>query len=571
MLYLIILLNLTRFIGLNHSPPGFYVDEAAGAAQVLCISQTGADFYGHSLSLFTPGAGDAFYTPFYIYGQIIWTKIFGYSPAGFRSFLALSTSLSVLFLYLWVRNKSNPKIALYVAFSASIMPWAFQFSRIAWDPPLAVLFLVMALWASSLKKGYWTSGIFLALACYTYSPLRITAILLALFLPGLQWKKKGLCAIIFSVTCIPLFLQLLSPEFLARSQSLVLWSPSPSNPFSKANSFELIFIFLQQVWAHLSPVFLFIKGDANLRHSLPWFGMLSWLDAFAVLIASYFLLRDLTSKTKITYLEPTQTRLLLIAYLGIVASIIPAALTNEGIPHALRSIAAWPFFALFTGTILYQAQVGIQKRWFLLVTLCLGLSFFSLYLTRYFRDYPTASANAFLIGADPMELAYKSMHQQGLACHQAIAQKQESAKPLRTPIDQEILFNSRGNGIEYLRSGWYAPEPWGVWSNGKKAILDFPLNGVHPKQVRLHLKGFISPTHPKQSIEIWMDNALQKSISLNTTTSTSISISIPPNISAKNNLELIFYISNPISPIQAGVSDSDDRMLGIGLISAHLK
>jgi hypothetical protein len=31
MAYLIILLNIVRFIGLEYSPPGFYMDEAAGA------------------------------------------------------------------------------------------------------------------------------------------------------------------------------------------------------------------------------------------------------------------------------------------------------------------------------------------------------------------------------------------------------------------------------------------------------------------------------------------------------------------------------------------------------------
>lgn len=33
----------SRFIGLDQSPPGFYVDEAAIAAQVMCLRSTGGD------------------------------------------------------------------------------------------------------------------------------------------------------------------------------------------------------------------------------------------------------------------------------------------------------------------------------------------------------------------------------------------------------------------------------------------------------------------------------------------------------------------------------------------------
>lgn len=154
LIFLIIFLNAWRFIGLEISPPGFYLDEAAGATQIICLKETWRDFYGNGPGLFTAGfPGFGLYTPIYVYGEMLWTSVFGNAIWAFRSFLALTTSLTVYFLYLWVRNISSDKTALYVAFAASISPWAFQFSRIAWDPPLAVLFLVMALWISTLKNG----------------------------------------------------------------------------------------------------------------------------------------------------------------------------------------------------------------------------------------------------------------------------------------------------------------------------------------------------------------------------------------------------------------------------------
>ena len=80
MLYLIILFNVLRFLGLEISPPGFYADESYGATQVMCVRQTGADFFGHFLPLFAiSGPGEPIYTPTYLYGQILWTSIFGNS------------------------------------------------------------------------------------------------------------------------------------------------------------------------------------------------------------------------------------------------------------------------------------------------------------------------------------------------------------------------------------------------------------------------------------------------------------------------------------------------------------
>ena len=42
----------------------------------------------------------------------------------------------------------------------------------------------------------------------------------------------------------------------------------------------------------------------------------------------------------------------------------------------------------------------------------------------------------------------------------------------------------------------------------------------------------------------------------------------PIHYCKKKSWVYIFYITNPIFPIQADISDSDERMLGIALISA---
>jgi len=69
LIYLLLILNSLKFIGLDYTPPGFYIDEVAGAVQAICLQESGRDFYGDFLPLFAPGVNDAFYTPTYLYGQ----------------------------------------------------------------------------------------------------------------------------------------------------------------------------------------------------------------------------------------------------------------------------------------------------------------------------------------------------------------------------------------------------------------------------------------------------------------------------------------------------------------------
>ena len=69
-LLFLLALNSPKFLGLDHSPPGFYGDEVAGATQTLCLLEDAHDFQGNKLPLFAegfPGAGQ--YTPIYLYGE----------------------------------------------------------------------------------------------------------------------------------------------------------------------------------------------------------------------------------------------------------------------------------------------------------------------------------------------------------------------------------------------------------------------------------------------------------------------------------------------------------------------
>ena len=568
MLYLIILFNALRFSGLEISPPGFYADESYGATQVMCVRQTGADFFGHFLPLFAiSGPGEPIYTPTYLYGQLLWTSIFGYSITSFRAFPAFITTLTILFLYLFVKNKINYRTAMYVAFVASIMPWAFQFSRIAWDPPLAPLFLIMALWISTWQKRWWLTGIPIALAIYSYPPLRIIAPLIWLLIPGITWRRKIVVLLIAGFFCIPLLFQFQDENFASRSNMLALWSPAFYNPYRHLDLSELIPIFLRNFGAHFSFRFLFISGENNLRHSIQSFGMLSWLD-FLALIGILGLIGARVLRRIPNIFEDVQYQILGIALIGVVVGIIPAALTNEGSPHALRAISVWPFYALMTGIILSRINDILRSKKIALSFIALGVIFFGLYQYFYFYKYPYFSQEAFEAGFSN-NILYPKLLSGESSCDEVRAKVKIMDR--NTRIGETIFFakDSKGPITSYLNKHWHDREAWGIWSDGKNADLLIPLPNGNPRKIKIQFNAFLTPQHPYQDLEILINGQLLQKIRIDNASGNSISLNLPDDLSPDKLLNIEFRTPNAVSPNKAGVSSSDRRVLGFGLVSVQ--
>ena len=415
----IAVLSGLRLVGLSHAPPGFYVDEAAGAAHVLCISQTGSDVWNQSHPLFSSGLGGGFYTAPYLYGQVIWTRMFGESIQAFRSFPAVLTLITLLMLYLWVRKKASAHTARWVLLCASICPWGFQFSRIAWDPPLAPFFLMLGLWILELplKKGLLMvfSAMAFAFAAYAYPPERAQVLLLLCLLPGVSWKEKGKISFVFLILLIPLFMKMLDPLFMARAKMLAIWSDYPGNPFHDAGIFGVLLGFVGEFFSHFSFSFLFQNGDRNLRHSIQAFGMLSYLDGMAYLILIFWCIHK--RKKILKFFSDAELKLIWISIVGVVSGIIPAALTWEGSPHALRAIGAWLFFSLFSGVIIAKwSEKSAVRSWFVL---SLSLIFAINYNMSYFNEYPKRAVNWFQIERQPLGEAYNMMTQEKMSCEEA--------------------------------------------------------------------------------------------------------------------------------------------------------
>ncbi|MBS1958877.1 MAG: glycosyltransferase family 39 protein [Bdellovibrionales bacterium] len=409
------IIQFLRFYSIDTAPPGFYVDEATGAAEVMCLKQTGHDYFGNSYPLFSPSLGGGFYTPAYLYGQYLWTSVFGDSTTAYRSFIALITMLTIFIFFAFLRRFVGASIALWFLILASISPWAFQFSRIAWDPPLAVFFLALAIWVFTAGKKWssWLGGIFFAAAAYSYPPTRAQAGVFLLLMPGVSWKETFKAIGAFGVALIPLLLRSMDADFKLRANLVGIWSSYDGNPWKGASLPELAWGVFTNFLKHLTPDFLFLHGDANLRHSPQTFGLISYPEAAGILVGAIGLFRSKVRQA----LTPNELSLLWIALIGVITGLLPSAMTWESVPHALRSITAWPFFCML-------GALGVAKltakpkhplwKWTALAA-CMVFAYF--YLNDYLNEYPSRAMAWFQTDHNQFGEAYERMRS-GMSCEQ---------------------------------------------------------------------------------------------------------------------------------------------------------
>lgn len=270
----------------------------------------------------------------------------------------------------------------------TLSPWAILFSRAAWESNVATCFIVWGvgtcLWAiqnearnvqtpNKLKKLFYSSSLFLelgliffGLAMYTYHATRFIGPLLALFLFSvafsrkLQWpikfeKEKKRIGRYFLIGCG--FLVVLAPLLISLGDNTIQQRLAETSIFAdghvvresnqaraQANYtlWSKIFFhrdvlyfkeFSENYLKHFNFQFLFLTGDANLRHSVQYFGQLYLFESILILIGLGFVFRQ----RKILFW-------FLIFWLLI--GVIPAALTDAA-PHALRTLAIMPVYMLF--------------------------------------------------------------------------------------------------------------------------------------------------------------------------------------------------------------------------------
>lgn len=419
-------------------PVSLYIDEVAMRADAQAFIAQGTDLHGKSwLQPLFLSYGD-YKMPVYLWCVFIFSKIFGVSDVVTRlpSLLAGLLTLGIVFLLTqnflkkWQRKKNQSKlpIALSAIIVVGFSPWAIQFARTGFEAHVAQMFLgasVLLLCISEKRWKYLISSVVLALLAtyayfsvrYVWIPVYLVWALTELGSHTYNSQKELLWSMVkraFSLL-IPLFLygifllpmvksplyeasmqfRLSTPSILQNSQQVI-----EANRYREFSGNTLLDRVLFHRWyftaqalgenmsTQLSPKFLFISGDQNLRHGTGRYGLFLFPFIFPAVLGVYVLAR----RNKGT---------LLLLGTWIIAAAIPAAVPLE-VPHALRFLNALIPLSVFITVglaegvrwMLNQKKMQYFYRGILAVYIVSVFFFVSSFGYEYFLVYPTQSSTS---------------------------------------------------------------------------------------------------------------------------------------------------------------------------------
>jgi|GEM_PF-891111 len=433
---------IIRLSGLTFSPPGFFCDETSIGYNAYSILETGKDEKGIAFPVFFKAFGD-FKNPVYIYLATIPIKIFGLEVFSVRLTSAIlgigSILLFISFLYLL---KKSWIFALAGGLVMSLMPWHFQFSRVAFEAISMVFFITldMVLFTLFIKKKsavyYFLFVLSMLVTFFTYSTGRLIVPLSAL-LVVIIWRKE-----ILGVNTLNLLKRVLKNSFFVPASSAGQAISPARLPqagekklqgeqiSTKTSTYSIINIlisilivallgliltydhlidptgiltrphdvliiddnppiyialerFVENYFNHLSPEFLFQHGDVNLRHSSGISSMLFTSFFFPLLVGLvYFIGRFKKSK--------------MAAFLVIQFFLFPIAssitVINEG-AQATRTIHIVPFLAVLIIYGFWKIFNFLGQKYKYVVAAILVFTLFEsvMFYRYYFTVYPTSA------------------------------------------------------------------------------------------------------------------------------------------------------------------------------------
>jgi hypothetical protein len=358
------LIMLVHAWGIADIPKGLFIDESSLGYNALLLSQTAKDEYGHFLPPVIDSFGDA-KSALFAYGAAFIFLIFGASDWSLRFTSVVFFGLFLLGLTLLVRRlfPKKPMVWTYALLAAGFLPWFFTISRIAFEVisllPCTVwsLYFLHRTFAPQDKKhaSPWNAivcGILIGLSLYSYATPRLSTFLFLGSIALVYGNKQNIARLtsIFLavlITGLPYFLYLANHRGMVMGRFLsITYINDPLLSFS-----QKLHTFSENYFWHLSPRFLLLSGDPNLRHATGFGGEL-FFAVFLLALAGIL----------VFFLKKTwrENPFFILLFLQLLLAPVAAALTQEALPHALRSILIGVFLLLFS--ILCFAWISDWKK-----------------------------------------------------------------------------------------------------------------------------------------------------------------------------------------------------------------
>jgi hypothetical protein len=421
-----------RWHMLDQAPDGFYIDEAAIAAQVLCLAEAGTSADGEPWPLFANVLGGGHASPTLMYPAALWSQVVGESIAQLRALSVLHGVFALLLIatVAW-RAGGHFGVALTASVVGLSSPWWFTATRLFWDPVYGASWWMVALAlyfagrdarlsGIGITAAWVCAGLAAAAAAYAYAPIRVQMALSVLLILAVDrpWRRIGwgllLPVSVTGLILLPLLAQyVFDAGFTGRGSMLAIWNDHwlQSNGLTV---WDVPRVAAKHLAAHLDPAYLFLEGDSNRRHSIGFGGLVGPVEVAVIGLVSVLAPGFLRSRDS----------LLLIGLF--VAGLLAAALTWEGVPHALRSLGAVGPLLLWYGLGLAAIQRAAPQAIAHIVTILLVVALVSggRFASAYFGEFARESTVWFRGDTDPSDWSaefdlarrYFRMAQHGESC-----------------------------------------------------------------------------------------------------------------------------------------------------------
>jgi hypothetical protein len=346
----------------NVTPRGFFVDEPSITLNAACIAAAGRDEYGVRWPLFFRAFGE-YKLPAYIYLQAGLFAIVGPGLLAARLLSMVLGLLAVALLIAWWRRlapgpstRGWPFVAVAATFCL-LSPWLMVIGRFPVEctmVPLLVAAELALAWklVTSPRLGWaLADGAVVGFSVYVYNgprilPLAHFGLLGLLTLWRRDWRLLGrlaVAAVAATLVMLPFLFDLFGEQHsLAR--------------FNAVRGHGSAAWFARLYFAQLNPVFWFLRGDTNLRHHSGFLGELD-LVFLPLLVAGVF---ECGRRARAGEVFPLYVLLL------VPTCFLPSSVSDDGVPHALRTnVALVPLWTVaFYGYLLAAGWVRAgARRW----------------------------------------------------------------------------------------------------------------------------------------------------------------------------------------------------------------
>jgi len=376
-------LRLYNLIPVNNIglPPGLYPDEAMNGNNAVEAIESG------DYKIFYPenfGREGLF-----INIQSLSIGVFGNTPWALRLPSAIFGILTVLGLYFMTKELGgSKKLALLTALLLATSFWHIDFSRIGFRAIMAPFFMVWAVYflTRSFRAGYYVlpaliGGLVYGLGFHSYIAYRATPLLILLIMGLVYWNNRG--AIDIKIKSI--FIIFILGTIIAALPLGIYFLKNPLNFMGRTTGISVLnsttpFKDLGMNILKTAGMFNFV-GDFNWRHNIAGRPLLFWPVGIAFLMGIIISIK----KFKKEFASP---ELILFGWLLVAA--LPVVISNEGMPHALRSIIMVPPVFIFAGIgmlAFYDFLKSKMNNRLLMIFSCVFLSLlvFEAYFSYFIR------------------------------------------------------------------------------------------------------------------------------------------------------------------------------------------